>query len=148
VDLHVDDDGFVRAPVDLVYRRLTHVLGWPTWWPAVHVEARPPDSGDEVVALELHPARARRVRLTARLHGWRHDQGFALALRGPIEGHAEFWLEPGWGGVVVHHLLIARATVPDPLRLHADYRRVLRRGLWGLKDVLELEVRTSVGAPP
>jgi hypothetical protein len=101
-----------------------------------------------VVALELAPAPGRRLRLTARLHGWRHDEGFALALRGPITGHAEFWLQPGWGGTVVHHLVVARSDESRPLVVHRDYRRVLRRGLWGLKDALELEVRTGAGAPP
>lgn len=148
MDLHVDDDGFVRAPAPLVYRRLTDVAAWPTWWPGVRVASRPPVGGDEVVALELHPATVRQVRLTARLHGWRHDQGFSLDLGGAIVGHAEFRLEPGWGGTVVHHLLIARSDHPRPAQLHADYRRVVRRGLWACKDALELEVRTGAGASP
>lgn len=157
VALHVDDDGFVRAPAPLVYRRLTHVLAWPEWWPGVEVVERPreraPDAGatvspDEVVALELVGAPGRRVRLTARLHDWRLDAGFALALRGDIEGRAEFWLERGWGGTVVHHLVVATSHHPRPLTVHGDYRRALRRGLWALKDLVELEVRTGAGLTP
>lgn len=148
MDLHVDDDGFVRAPSPLVYRRLTDVRGWPAWWRGVAVEARPPRDGDEVVAIELRGAPLRRVRLDARLHGWRHDQGFSLDLRGEITGHAEFWLEPTHHGTVVHHLLIARTDHPAPARLLADYRRSIRRGLWDLKDALELEVRTGAGLHP
>jgi hypothetical protein len=157
VALFIDDDGFVRAPAPLVYRRLTHVLAWPQWWPGVEVVERPreraPDAAadaepDEVVGLTWHGAPGRRVRLTARLHGWRLDAGFGLALRGDLEGSAEFWLEPGWGGTVVHHLVRAETTHPRPLDVHADYRRALRRGFWALKDLLELEVRTSVGLLP
>ncbi len=148
VAIHIDDDGFVRAPAPLVYRRLTHVLAWPTWWPDIEVVERPRELGDEVVGLSLGGAPGRRVRLTARLHDWRLDAGFALALRGDIEGRAEFWLEPGWGGTVVHHLVIASTDHPRPLHVHADYRQALRRGLWALKDLLELEVRTGAGLLP
>lgn len=157
VAIHVDDDGFVRAPAPLVYRRLTDVRAWPTWWPGVEVHTRPSERDpeatpeaplDEVVALELAGAPGRRVRLTARLHRWRLDTGFALALRGDLDGHAEFWLEPGWGGTVVHHLVIATTTHPRPLAVHADHRRAVRRGLWALKDLLELEVRTGAGLLP
>lgn len=155
--VHIDDDGFVRAPAPLVYRRLTDVRAWPTWWPGVEVEARPSEHGpdadrgdppDEMVALSLAGAPGRRLRLTARLHRWRLDTGFALALRGDVDGHAEFWLEPGWGGTVVHHLVVAATGHSRPLAVHADYRRALRRGLWALKDLLELEVRTGVGLRP
>jgi hypothetical protein len=157
MDLHVDDDGFVRAPVELVYRRLTDVAGWPAWWPGTVVRPLPPepapDAGpgnptDECWAVELRGAPLRRVRVAARLHGWRHELGFSLALRGDVEGHAEFWLEPDYGGTVVHHLLIGRTELVHPLRVYKDYRRALRRGLWGLKDLLQLEVRTSVGLEP
>jgi hypothetical protein len=157
VDLHVDDDGFVRAPADLVYRRLTNVASWPTWWPGIAVRPLPPelapdagpgDSPDECWALELRGAPLRRVRMAARLHSWRHEAGFSLALRGDVEGHAEFWLEPGFGGTVVHHLLIGRTDLRHPLRVYRDYRRALRRGFWGLKDLLHLEARTSVGLEP
>jgi hypothetical protein len=157
VDLHVDDDGFVRAPADLVYRRLTHVAAWPTWWSGLRVRPLPPEPDpeaapgaplDERWALELRGAPLRRVRVAARLHGWRHERGFSLALSGDVEGHAEFWLEPDFGGTVVHHLLIGRTAQPHPLRVYRDYRRALRRGLWGLKDLLHVEARTSAGLTP
>jgi hypothetical protein len=148
VELHVDDAGFVRAPARLVYRRLTDVGSWPTWWRGAAVRALPPSGGDEVWALELTGAPLRRLRLAARLHGWRHSVGFALELWGDLEGNAEFWLEPAHGGTVVHHLLVARTAAPSPFRVHADYRRAIRWGLWGLKDTLQLEARTSAGLTP
>lgn len=157
MELHVDDDGFVRAPAELVYRRLTHVAAWPTWWSGTVVRPlapeRAPDAApgadpDECWAIELRGAPLRRVRVAARLHGWRHEQGFAMALRGDVEGHAEFWLEPGFGGTVVHHLLIGRTELAHPLRVYRDYRRAVRRGLWGCKDLLQLEARTSAGLVP
>jgi hypothetical protein len=154
VDLHVDDDGFVRAPVGLVYRRLTDVAAWPTWWPGIEVWRRedppalPGDDPSEAWGLELRGAPLRHVRLHARVHGWRHEHGFSLSLTGDLDGRAEFWLEPGYGGTVVHHLLIATTALRSPLRVHRDYRRALRRGLWGLKDQLHLEARTSAGLVP
>jgi hypothetical protein len=157
VDLHVDDDGFVRAPTPLVYRRLTDVARWPTWWHGMQVRPLPPehapgadpgDPPDQCWAFDLRGAPLRRLRMAARLHSWRHEQGFSLALRGDVEGHAEFWLEPGHGGTVVHHLLIARTAHPRPLQVYRDYRRVLRAGLWGIKDLLHLEARTLAGLEP
>ena len=82
------------------------------------------------------------------MHAWRHEQGFALALRGDVTGRAEFWLEPTGGGTVVHHLLDAEVPAGSFRRLHRDYRRAIRTGLWGLKDQLHLEARTSAGLLP
>jgi len=154
VALHVDDDGFVRAPAGLVYRRLSHVAAWPEWWagarvrPMPHAPAPGADPTDEVWALDLPVAPLRRLRLAARLHGWRHEQGFVLALSGAVDGRAEFWLEPTAGGTVVHHLLNADVPADRFRAVHRDYRRAVRRGLWGLKDRLHLEARTSAGLQP
>jgi hypothetical protein len=148
MQLFADDAGFVRAPVELVYRRLTHVADWPTWWRGTLVRSLPPAAGDERWALELRGARGRRVRLAARCHGWRFNAGFSVALSGDLDGRAEFWLEPTHGGTVVHHVLVATSRAPRPSRVLADHRRAVRRGLWGLKEALELEVRSSAGLVP
>lgn len=148
MELHADDVGFVRAPAWLTYRRLTDIGQWPSWWQGVRVRPLSEPGGDEVFALELAGAPLRRLRLQARPHGWRHDQGFRLALSGDVEGGAEVWLEPGYGGTLVHHLLDARTPHRDPAVVLRDYRRALRRGLWGLKDLLHLEVRSSAGLVP
>jgi hypothetical protein len=143
--LFADDAGFVRAPVALVYRRLTHVGAWPSWWDGVRVRSLPPGAGDEVWAIEFRGARLRRVRVAARCHGWRFNGGFTQSLQGDLDGRSEFWLEPTHGGTVVHHVLVATSRQPRPLTVLADHRRAVRRGLWGLKEALELEVRTAVG---
>jgi hypothetical protein len=148
LELHVDDAGFVRAPARLVYRRLTDVGAWPSWWSGVRVRRLPPVSDDETWMIELVGAPLRRLRVGARLHSWRHSVGFSLELWGELHGQAEFWLEPGHGGTRVHHLLVAQAAPSDAHRLHADYRRAIRRGLWGLKDLVQLEARTSAGLLP
>jgi hypothetical protein len=148
VDLHVDDAGFVRAPAPLVYRRLTHVAAWPSWWRGVRVRKSDSSPDGEVWSVELAGARGRRLRYEVRPHGWRHEHGFLLALQGDVLGTGEFWLEPTHGGTVVHHLLVARTTLPHPTRVLADHRRAIRRGLWGLKDAVQLEARTSIGLLP
>lgn len=126
--LHADDDGFVRAPAGAVYPVLTDVAGWPTWWPGTRVD----DLGDDRSRVTLRGG-ARRLRLTLAAGGWRHDEGVRLTLSGDLVGEAEFWLEPGWGGTVVHHLLTAEARRAPRASLRT-YRRWLRRGLWALRD--------------
>lgn len=146
--LHADDAGFVRAPIELVYRRITHVARWPDWWPGTQVRSLPPEQGDEVWAVTLRGRRGRAHRVAARCHSWRFHAGFSLALTGDLDGRAELWLAREGGGTVVHALLDAEARVRRPLRLLEDHRRAVRRGLWGLKETLEIEARTSAGLQP
>lgn len=148
VELHVDDAGFVRAPTPLVYRRLTQVDAWPGWWRGVRVRPVDASAGTPAWSVELAVGRGRRLRYEVRPHGWRPDRGLLLALRGDVVGSGEFWLEPTHGGTVVHHLLVARTTLPRPARVLADHRRAVRVALWGLKDALHLEARSSVGLRP
>ena len=67
---------------------------------------------------------------------------------GDLRGRAEFWLEPTAGGPIVHHVVAATTALPRPRRVLEDPRRAIRRGLWGLKDDLHLEMRTSAGLDP
>ena len=145
--LHVDDAAFVRAPAGLVYRRLTDIGRWPTWWRGVRVVAMADAAGRETWGVELGRSRWHGLRVAAQPHGWRHDVGFTLGLVGDVEGEAEFWLEQVPGGTVVHHLMTGRATGPAASTLRT-YRTVVRRGLWGCKDALQTEVRTAVGLRP
>jgi hypothetical protein len=144
VQLQVDDAGFVRAPTWLVYRRLTDLGAWPTWWRGTR--ARPATiPGGERWLVELRPGPWRRIRVECQPHGWRHAAGFRLALTGDVSGQAEFWLEASHGGTVVHHVAQLVTARADTRRVHDDYRRAIRTGLWGLKDALHLEVRTAAG---
>ena len=145
--LHVDDDGFVRAPAGLVYRRLTDIGRWPTWWRGVRTTPMDDGTGREVWALELARDRFRGLRMAAWPHTYRHEVGFKLSLTGDLVGDAEFWLEPIAGGTVVHHLVVAEPTRRSRSTL-ATYRAVARRGLWGIKDAVQTEVRTAVGLQP
>lgn len=125
--LHVDDDGFVRAPAADCYRALSEVAAWATWWPGTRVGER---GGKDTFRLRIGRG-PWRIDLDVRAHGWRHERGFHLAVTGDLAGDIEFWLEPGWDGTVVHHL----ATLDGGSRgRHRRYRRWARRGLWGLKD--------------
>lgn len=145
--LHVDDDGFVRAPAGLVYRRLTDIGRWPTWWQGVRTTPMDDGTGREVWALEFARDRFRGLRVAAWPHTYRHEAGFKLSLTGDLVGDAEFWLEPTHGGTVVHHLVVAEPT-NRPRSTLATYRAVARRGLWGIKDAVQTEVRTAVGLQP
>lgn len=144
--LHVDDAGFVRAPAGLVYRRLTDIGRWPTWWPGVRTTAMADGAGRETWAVDLSVG-WRGLRVAVQPHTWRHDTGFTMTVTGDLDGRAEFWLEPAAGGTVVHHLLSAEAAGRARTALHL-YRACLRRGLWGLKDAVQTEVRTAVGLAP
>lgn len=147
MDLHVDDAGFVRAPAPLVYRRLTDIRRWPGWWPGCRVVDRGAP-GVESFLVELSPGPGRRLRFACEPGEWRHEHGFALALAGDLVGRAEFWLEHLPAGTIVHHLLVARTDRARPHAVLRDHRRAIRRGLWGLKDALQLEARTSAGLQP
>jgi hypothetical protein len=144
--IHVDDDGFVRAPVGLVYRRLTDIGRWQQWWPGVRVAAMDDAAGTERWAVQVGSTR-RSLSLVVTPHTWRHDAGFALTVSGDLEGGGEFWLEPVAGGTVVHHVLSAEPR-GTPLVTLRTYRQALRRGLWGFKDAMQTEVRTAVGLQP
>ena len=146
--LHVDDAGFVRAPQPLVYRRLTDIASWPQWWHGLRVQPRPGQGDDTVWAIELSGSPLRRIRLLLRPYGWRHDAGVSLELRGDLVGRGEFWLEPAGGGTVVHHLAAVTTDQLRPQRVLADYRRGVRRGLWGIKDRVQVEARSSAGLRP
>ncbi len=129
--LHVDDAGFVRAPEARCYRVLTHVAAWPSFWPATAVV----DHGGDRFTVTAG-RRPRRLRLAVAAGGWRHDAGFTMRLGGDLVGRWEVWLEPGWGGTVVHHVVAAPGT---SMRRRRHLRRWLRTGLWGLKDLLQEE---------
>lgn len=155
MELFVDDAGFVRAPAWLVYRRLTDVASWSQWWPGVALRraGTPADAARgresrEAWLIALRPTWRSAVRMRASFHGWRHDTGVVISLAGDVDGEAEFWLEPLGDTTVVHHLMVGRTALRPARRVHATYRRSVRQGLWGLKDALQLEMRTMAGLRP
>lgn len=146
--LYADERAFVRAPEALLYRRLTHIAAWPGWWPHLLVRPAPGGADGERWWLGVRTGVGRQLRLTLRPHGYRHDLGFTLGLAGDLLGRCEYWLEPTHGGTVVHHLLVARTPLLRPDRTLVGYRRAVREGLWGLKDAVQIEARTSGGLLP
>lgn len=147
MQLHVDDDAFVRAPAALVYRRLTNVGAWPQWWRGCRVQPLSDPAGTERWSVELRTSPLFAVRLAATPHSYRHNAGFRLDLAGDVDGFAEFWLAPGAGGTVIHHVMLGEPA-GRPLTTLRRYRTAARRGLWGLKDDVQSEVRTAVGLTP
>lgn len=148
---HIDDAAFIRAPAPLVYRRLSDLDRWPVWWAGCRVRPLAPtldEAAGERFAVELDRGWLQRLRLCVQPTGWRHDEGFELLLGGDVRGRAEFWLEPTHGGTLVHHLAGFRSPLPRSRGVVLDYRRAIRRGLWGCKDALQLEARTSAGLQP
>lgn len=145
--IHVDDAGFVRAPRPLVYRRLTDVAGWPGWWSGLQATRLPAVNNNETWSVRARRDRRRSLDLTISLHSFRHDMGFSMRLAGDVSGTAEYWLEDQGGGTVVHHVLVGETLRPIVAML-TTYRAVQRRGLFGLKDVVQTEVRTAVSLQP
>lgn len=174
IRLDIDDEAFVRAPRGLVYARLLDVSSYPSWWPGLRMElerpagptwdheartvgprppgaleGRPPTPGETEFRFRLAGRRwwRRTVRLTARPYRFRPGKGLFYALSGDLDGIAEWWLEEGFGGTVVHHL--TKADVQRGGARTADtYRRAVRRGTWGLKDAVQSDVRERIGLHP
>lgn len=145
MELHVDDDGFVRAPAPRVYRRLTDIGAYADWWPGVSTARL--EGRQETWDVTLRDG-AMRLRFEAEPGAWRLDTGFVLTLSGDLEGRAEFWLERVGGGTTIHHLLVATTPRRRPVRVLRGYRRALRRGLWAFKDLIQSEVRADSGLAP
>lgn len=147
MQVHVDDDAFVRAPAALVYRKLTNIGAWPQWWHGCRMQPLGVPGATERWSLELRTSGLAAVRLAMTPHSYRHDAGFRMDLSGDLDGFAEFWLVPRSGGTVVHHVMLAEPA-GRPLTTLRRYRTAVRRGLWALKDELHVEVRTAVGLTP
>ncbi len=148
MDLFVDDDAYVRAPVRDVYPTLTDIAGWAAWWPGIRTTARSAEGEDERWLVTMRRrGRLPAVRFEIAPHAYRHDAGFKLTLSGQLQGEAEFWFEEGHSGVVVHHLVTAQIDARRPLAVAAAYRASFRAGTWGLKDRLQADARRRSGLP-
>ncbi len=101
---------------------------WPPWWPT-----------------------RRRWRqwwpdLTLTVVRDRGPAGLVWAVRGPLDGEMEIWLEPVADGVVLHYLVRADAADPRPDRLRERRTRAWKRHAHLLKD--ELEAGREPGRAP
>lgn len=153
MDLELDDEAFVRAPPASVYRWLTDFSTYPAWWPGFRIIAAAVggsvEPGVSLLTLELRARPLRRpLRIAARPYRFRPGKGVFLDLDGDLAGDAEWWLEEGWGGTVVHHLIRADTPRRRPRTVAAAYRASVRRATWGLKDAVQSEVRSLIGLPP
>lgn len=155
MDVSINDAGFVRAPVDLVCRRIGEVDGWSSWWPGMMIRPLPSGAHHERatvrdarwgISVRLGPASIIRFGLAVARR--RPGAGVDFVVDGDLHGRGEFWVETMSGGTVVHHLMNATTPLRWPVRVQRGYRRSVRRALWGLKDTLHLEVRTSMGVEP
>lgn len=153
--LDIDDAGHVGAPVWLVWRRLTDIAAWPSWWVGSSVCMHA-----DVAMLDLQvagrgrrsqqwwwplPGGVRTLRIAATPHDWDHEHALNMTLGGDVTGEVEWWLEQTPSGTLVHHVgtVASGAQADGP----ATWRAAVRRGLWGLADALALEVRDAVGLP-
>jgi len=161
----VTDAILVRAPVGLVYRALTDVVGWSDWWPG----CRAVRVGSEVAAgavdgagsathdtyrLELKVAR-RRLRTSMDVHGWRHDLGMFVDVSGAVDLRTEWWLETRPEGAIVHHVVHRSSEAVPPARRSRRSRSAERRylgsvaaAMQSLKDRLELTTSVALGRVP
>lgn len=144
------DAHLVRAPVGIVYRTLTAVDGWPSWWPGCTTSV-PDVSGTDAGTLDGEPhavvlrSGRRRLRLEVTAHGWRHDAGFLLDVTGDAELQGEWWLAPDPAGAIVHHVVRDRG---GRMLGAGPYRRAVSDGMQALKDRLELTVAIATGRVP
>lgn len=147
MQLHLDDDIFVRAPTSVAYRRVTNMRDWAQWWRGCTVTPLDDVRGAEQWQIEFRHGRFGGLRMAGAPHRYQHDRSFRIDLAGDVDGFAEFWLEAVPGGTVVHHVLVAE-TSRRPRRTLRVYRTAVRRGLWGLKDDLQTSVRSALGMAP
>jgi hypothetical protein len=116
-DVEIADDTFiVAAPAD-VAAVVADEARWRQWWPD----------------LALTVVRDRGV------------AGVVWAVRGPLDGEMEIWLEAVADGVVLHYLVRAQAADRHPDRLREQRTRAWKRHAHQLKD--ELEAGREPGRP-
>ena len=111
-----DDTFIVAAPLD-VAAVVADPARWLLWWPDLEL----------TVTRDRGPA------------------GVVWAVRGPLEGEMEIWLEPVADGVVLHYLVRAVTADERPDRLRERRTRDWKRHAHRLKD--ELEAGREPGRP-
>jgi hypothetical protein len=115
--VEIADDTFIVAEPRDVAAVVADARRWRLWWPDL----------DLTVTRDRGPA------------------GVVWAVRGPLEGEMEIWLEPVADGVVLHYLVRADTADPRPDRLRERRTRDWKRHAHRLKD--ELEAGREPGHP-
>ena len=124
VQIHLIDESWIAAPAATVAAVVADEQNWTRWWP-------------DLVLTVSRDRGVKGMQWTAR----------STALRPPLRGSAEIWLEPFAEGVIVHHYL--RLDPVDGARLSrrraaAIERRLARhakQAFWPVKDSLERAAR-------
>jgi hypothetical protein len=111
-----DDTFIVAAPAD-VAAVVADEGRWRRWWPDLTL----------TVVRDRGPA------------------GLVWAVRGPLDGEMEIWLEPVADGVVLHYLVRAEAAGPRPDRQRQRRTQAWKQHVHRLKD--ELEAGREPGRP-
>jgi uncharacterized protein YndB with AHSA1/START domain len=120
------DQGFVGAPPDVVYRAVADTRSYASWW------ADAGESSDGRVPLRLEPRRV--TKAGAEQH--RQAIGLFLRLGSPYDGTVEWYLEPLEDGTMVNVFLDVNLGRSATRRLRR-IRTSIRRALVGLKKELE-----------
>lgn len=132
--VHAWDTAFVRARRADVHALVHDPAAAPRWWPGLRAEA----AAGGWVRYRLGGGLAmRRLAVDVRMTRHRPDKGIHLAVRGDFDGVAEWYYLDEVDGTTVHHILDA-ATRDRGARPRLErYRASVRRGLHGVKDLLE-----------
>ena len=135
------DEVFIRAPQQVIARRLLDLSTDASWWPGVRTRGV-----YGYVVIDAPAGRMlSRARFGATISPVREWDGFTWTINdGEIVGRAEWWLEAFKDGTIVHYYLdVERGPAGKAHRLAASARRhrwAIRRGLNALKDDLEAAV--------
>jgi uncharacterized protein YndB with AHSA1/START domain len=114
------DQGFVATPPGPVFRVLTDVPSYPSWWPGTEVRSL---EGRFRVRLPGGPM------VPAVTGGHREGVGLTIRLDPPYSGTLEWYLEPFEEGTVVSSIL--HLDLPGGPRRSARGLRRLRAGVHG-----------------
>ncbi|MEX2562570.1 MAG: hypothetical protein WD358_04880 [Nitriliruptoraceae bacterium] len=156
-----DDRVAIRAERRIVFASMAAVGDWALWWPGVRFHrpwspgsaSREPDANgtgmasvliDGTLEVVLNPFKL--VRMTLRARDVRQGVGWVWDVGGDVDATSEVWLEDLDDCVVVHHLVWPGAS--RRARSAPVLRRVMRQGMWSLKEhVQQLTSDRSVPTP-
>lgn len=144
----MNDAVLVRAPIDIVYRTLTNLDGWPDWLPGCRSArlpaVRPPRDHHVLLLTAGHV----RWRLGLEVYDWRHNHAVRWDVRGAVVLTAEWWLEQVPEGTILHHVVHGQPRGRRAQRRVRRHRRAMVQSMQVMKDHLELAVAVAAGRLP